>query len=114
MASGNLRRHARRSFSATVRVGWQDHLGHDKTALTRSFDISECGMRFELSEAVAVRSDVTLRCDKIGLQSRASVRSCARQRLKYMVGVEFGCGYRWSPPSEEVRHALEEAEMLVV
>jgi hypothetical protein len=114
MPSGNLRRHARRSFSATVRVGWQDTSRQDKTALTRSFDISEAGMRFELSEAVAVRSDVTLRCDKIGLQARASVRSCARQRLKYMVGVEFGGGYRWTPPSEDVRHAMEEAELLVV
>ena len=113
MASGNLRRHARRSFSATIRVGWQDQSGHDKTALTRSFDISESGLRFELPEAVKVRSDVTLRCDKIGLQARGSVRSCVHQRLKYMVGVEFGGGYRWTPPSEEVRHAMEEAEMLV-
>jgi hypothetical protein len=114
MASGNLRRHTRRSFAATMRVGWQDKSGHDKTALTKSFDISECGMRFELNEGVVLRSDVTLRCDKIGLQARASVRSCVHRGLKYMVGVEFGCGYRWTPPSEEVRHALEEAEMLVV
>jgi hypothetical protein len=114
MISGNLRRHARRSFPATIRVGWQDRSGHDKTAMTKSFDISEAGMRFELNEPVEIRSDVTLRCDKIGLQTRATVRSCVRQKHRFMVGVEFGGGYRWSPPSEEVRHALEEAEMLVV
>src|SRR5258708_4948028 len=113
MPSGNLRRHDRRSFSATIRVGWQDQAGHDKTALTKSFDISESGMRFELTEPVAPRSDVMVRCDKIGLQARASVRSCVHRGLKYMVGVEFGCGSRWSPPPEEGRHALERAEMLV-
>jgi PilZ domain len=114
MSSGNLRRHARRSFPATIRVGWQDQSGQDKSALTRSFDISESGRRFELSEPVALRSDVTLRGEKIGLQARAVVRSCVHSRLKYMVGVEFGCGYRWTPPSEEIRHALEAAEMLTV
>jgi hypothetical protein len=114
MSSGNLRRHTRRSFSATIRVGWQDKSRENKSALTKSFDISESGLRFELNEPVALRSDVTLHCGKIGLQTRAVVRSCVHSRLKYMVGVEFGCGYRWTPPSEEIRHALEKGAMLTV
>src|SRR5258705_10884668 len=111
MGSGNLRRHARRSFPATIRVGWQDPSGDDKTALTRSFDISEAGMRFELPEAVKIRTDVTLRCDKIGLQTRASVRSCVHHRLKYTVGVDFGGGARRGPPSDEVPHPPDAAAM---
>lgn len=82
--------------------------------MTKSFDISESGIRFELLEPVALQSDVMLRCEKIGLQTRAIVRSCNHGRLSYLVGAEFGGGYRWTPPSTEVRQALEEAEMLAV
>ncbi|SRR6266487_4103362 len=114
MPSGNLRRHDRRRFSATIRVGWQDQSGQQKSALTKSFDISESGMRFELRERLAPRADVTLRCEKIGLQTRALVRSCAHAKLDYVIGVEFGGGYRWTPPSEEVRQALQEAQVLTV
>ena len=92
----------------------QDQFGQQKSALTKSFDISESGMRFELRDRLALRSDVTLSCEKIGLQTRALVRSCGRAKLDYVIGVEFGGGYRWTPPSEEVRQALEEAQMLTV
>ncbi len=86
----------------------------DKFAVSRSFDISESGLRFECIEALPLRSDVTLRSDKLGLQTRASVRFSERKGLKYAIGVEFTGGYRWSPPNEDVRRELEAAEMLAV
>jgi len=113
MASGNLRRHTRNTFTAKIRVGWQDQHGQDKSAMTKSFDISESGMRFELLEPLALQSDIMVHCEKIGLKARAIVRSCARFKLNYVIGVEFGFGYRWVPPSDEVREALESAEMIV-
>jgi hypothetical protein len=113
MASGNLRRHERKRFPASIRVSWQDHLGDDKSVMTRSFDISETGVRFELHEALLPRSGVIVRGDKLGLQTRATVRFCERKGTKYAVGVEFAGGYRWHPPSEAMRVALMEAEMLV-
>ncbi len=113
MPNGNLRHQTRKTLSVTVRVGWRDEYGREKSALTKSFDISASGMRFELFEQLRPRADVTLRSDKIGLQARGVVRSCTRKGTKFAVGVEFGGGYRWSPPSEEIRRALEEEEMLV-
>lgn len=113
MSNRNARRSVRKPLSATLRIGWQDSSRTDKCAVTRTFDISESGMRFEMFEPVSLRSDVMLRCDAIGLQSRATVRYCAPKGMKYAVGVEFAGGYRWSPPNEEIRHALEEAEMLI-
>lgn len=114
MVRRNQRRHTRKPFAATIRVGWQDSRGTDKSALTRSFDISESGMSFELWEPLLIRADVSVRGDKLGLQARATVRCCAPKGSKYSIGVEFACGYRWKAPNEDVRRALEEAEMLVV
>lgn len=113
MASGNLRRHERKPFPASIRVSWQDRLGNDKSVMTRSFDISKTGVRFELHEALPLRSGVMVRGDKLGLQTRASVRFCERKGPKYSVGVEFAGGYHWHPPSEAIRVALTEASMLV-
>jgi len=65
-------------------------------------------------ERLPLRADVMLRCDKIGLQTRAIVRHCGQKGLKYTFGVEFAGGCRWVPPNEEIRHALEEADMVTV
>jgi hypothetical protein len=112
MSARNKRRHERKAFSATVRVGWRDKAGNDKVALTRVFDISESGIRFEIPEPLATRSDVMLRADKIALQSRAVVRFCECRGLKYVVGAEFAGGYRWSAPNEEILAAMHSAHML--
>jgi len=114
MPRNDLRRHSRRPFVARIRVAWQDQWRADKSAFTQSFDISEGGLRFELPEPISMRAGVTLRCDKIGLQTRGIVRNCARKGAKYVIGVEFAGSYRWQPPSEEIRVALEEAELLAV
>ena len=82
--------------------------------MTKSFDISESGMRFELPEPLNLHADVMVQCEKLGLQARAVVRTCVRHKLKYLIGVEFGFGYRWTPPSEEIRKALQATEMLPV
>lgn len=108
----NKRRHSRRAFTATVRVGWQDAARNDKVAVTRVFDISESGMRFELEEPLAARADVMVRADKIGLQTRAVVRFCECKGLKYAIGVEFAGGYRWNAPSEIIRQEMERAQLI--
>lgn len=95
-------------------MGWQDTAGYHKSAMTRSFDISESGMRLELVERLPFRADVMLRCEKLGLQTRATVRYCRSHGLRYSVGVEFGGGYRWVPPNQDIRHAVEQAEVVLI
>jgi len=110
--SRNNRRHARKRFVASVRVGWQDADRNDKVVLTRVLDISESGMRFELPEPVPSRADIMLRGEKIGLQTRAVVRFCECLGRKYAVGVEFAGGYVWSAPDEATRRELEQARLI--
>jgi len=114
MVRRNQRRHVRKPFEATIRIGWLDARGTDKSALTRSFDISESGLSFELWDPLPIRADVSVRGDKLGLQARGTVRSCAHKGAKYSIGIEFVGGYRWRAPNEEIRRALEESEMLTV
>ena len=114
MASRNSRRHDRNLVEVTIRIGWQDASRMDKSVQTRSYDISSSGLRFELFERLPLRSDVMLRGDKIGLQTRATVRHCEPKGARYSIGVEFAGGYRWSPPNDHVRQILEEAELLAV
>ena len=110
----SLRRYERKKMVSMIHVGWQDASGNDKAVKTRSSDISEAGLRFELPEAVPDRSFVSLRSQTLGLNTRASVRSCVRQGNNYSIGVEFVGGFRWRAPNEEVRKALEEQQLLAV
>jgi hypothetical protein len=78
---------------------WRDTSGGDKFAIVKSFDISESGMRIELPEPVEPRSFVQLQCPELGLQGTASVRSCSRQGVRFMIGLEFAGGLKWGRES---------------
>lgn len=98
MTTNGIRRHERTERSETVQIMWKDRDGADKFANARTLDISELGMRIEVPEPVQERSYVALRCDKLKLNGRASVRSCQRKGNRYLVGLEFSVGMRWKPP----------------
>jgi PilZ domain len=96
---GDLRRHSRSEHAATVRLIWKDRAGVDKFINGRTVDISESGMRIEVPEPIEKRTYVTLQCSDLGLHGAASVRSCARKGMKYVVGLEFSGGLQWSAKS---------------
>jgi PilZ domain len=96
---GELRRHVRSTNSAPVRIGWQDGQGMDKFINTRTVDISESGMRIEAPVPIENRTYVTLQCSALGLRGTASVRSCTRKGMQYVVGLEFSNGFRLAPKS---------------
>jgi len=64
----------------------------------RLVDVSEAGMRVELPEPLEKLTYLTLRADGLKLHGTASVRSCTRKGLKYVVGLEFSGGLQWKPP----------------
>ncbi len=75
---------------------WRDSLGNDKFANAIALDVSPIGVRLKVPEALAVRSSVTLRSEKLMLHGEASVRHCARLGTSYAIGLEFGRGVRWN------------------
>jgi hypothetical protein len=94
---GDLRRHWRSTKSALAYIVWSDRTGEDKFANGRTVGISESGIRIEVAEPLEKQTYVTLQCSALGLRGRASVRSCARKGMKYIVGLEFSSGLRWRP-----------------
>lgn len=108
----DIRRYRRKTISTRAQVTWQDHLGNDKFANARCFDISESGLRLEVPEALPVHAQITLRSSDLRLHGRASVKHCSKQGTKYILGVEFVGGLRWKPTSSEMEDRLREAHVL--
>jgi hypothetical protein len=94
---GELRRHTRSAKSAPVHVVWKDRQGVDNIARGTIIDVSESGIRVELPEPLEKQSYVTLQCTSLGLHGSASVRTCTRKGLKYVVGLELSGGLKWKP-----------------
>ena len=96
---GELRRHPRDEKSSPIQIIWQDRSGADRFVNGRSLDISPSGMRAEVSEPIEKQTYVTVQCAALGLHGRASVRTCARKGMKYVLGLEFSAGLKWKPKS---------------
>lgn len=106
MTSRGTRRHDRTEHAEIVQVMWKDRDGGDKFANARTLNISPVGMCIEVPEPLQERSYVTLRCDKLKLNGRASVRSCQRKGTRYLIGLEFSIGMKWKPPESATPRPL--------
>jgi hypothetical protein len=91
----HLRRHSRAPKSSPVQIIWQDRSGVDKYANGKSLDVSTSGMRVEVTEQIERGVYVTVQAPSLGLHGRASVRSCNRKGLKFILGLEFSGGMEW-------------------
>jgi PilZ domain-containing protein len=94
----DLRRQDRQACDHSVTVLWRDLGGQDKFFNAKALDISECGLRLQMPEAMATQRYLTLQAPKLGLLGQASVRHCTRSSgSKFVIGVEFTAGMRWTP-----------------
>jgi hypothetical protein len=69
----------------------------DQFVTGRSLDVSPSGMRVEVAAPIEKQTYVTVQCPALSLHGRASVRTCARKGVKYVVGLEFSGGLQWKP-----------------
>ena len=88
----DLRKSARIPWVTKLTVSWTGRSGNQDWSNAESVDLSLNGMRFRTKTPLEVRSLISLRCQKPYLQGVASVRSCIRQNMSYLVGVEFTGG----------------------
>jgi hypothetical protein len=98
--AGEQRRHLRSPKGVPVHVAWTDRLGGDKFLNGQTVDISVGGIRVEVREPIEKHTYVTVRCSAMGLHGRASVRTCSRKGMKYVLGLEFSGGLQWPPKSK--------------
>lgn len=84
-----MRRHARHPFEDVLRVTWKDTRGQLRKLKARCLDLSPEGARLETDTPIQSRTNIALDSARFGSLGTASVRHCARQGLKYAIGVEF-------------------------
>jgi len=96
---GDLRRHSRAEKSSPIQIVWKDRSGADRFVTGKTLDISVAGMRVEISEPIDKQTYVTMQCTALALRGTASVRSCTRKGMKYILGLEFSGGLQWKPKS---------------
>lgn len=103
----DLRRSRRYAVDATImQVYYLDASGKMKVARTRAINISEGGMSFELPEAAQPMSMIRFQSDKYKLFGSGAVRYCNKTGSKYVIGIEFTEGLRWSPPDDDVKEPI--------
>ncbi len=88
----DIRKSARIPWITKVTVSWTGRSGNQDWSNAECVDISRNGMRLRMKTPLEIRSLISLRCVKPNIQGAASVRSCVRQNMTYLVGIEFGGG----------------------
>ena len=83
------RRHLRVSYAGAVGISWEDERGLSKYAKAKCLDVSEGGLRIEMTEPIPVLSRLSLRADQINLGGAASVRHISSRGCKYVLGLNL-------------------------
>ena len=89
MAASDGRRHRRVPYIGPIRLSWEDERGQPKFVQAKCVDISESGLRVEVSQSIPVRTCLILRAERINLSGSATVRHSQRYGSKYILGIEL-------------------------
>jgi hypothetical protein len=88
MIGKNNRRHRRIPFVAPARISWEDQ-GRPSFAIVRCIDLSEEGMRIEVTQAIRPGTRIQIAAEHIRFSGSASVRRADRCGAKYMLGLQL-------------------------
>ncbi|MBS1832604.1 MAG: PilZ domain-containing protein [Acidobacteria bacterium] len=73
---------------------WTDAQGTSCSGKGECVDISEGGIKLRMQSPLDVRGYVSIKFRDANLHGAASVRSCVRNNLTYLVGLEFTRGLK--------------------
>jgi hypothetical protein len=83
------RRHLRIQYAHLAFVSWKTFDGRCNHVLGKFLDVSERGVKLEVSTQIPAGSFVQVRADGLNLASSATVRRVARQESGYVLGLEL-------------------------
>lgn len=83
------RRHRRYRFGSFVEIRWIAPDGIKYSAVGNGLDISLFGMGVEVSAAIPVGTQVSIRIDGMELSSKATIKYSRQNRFGVRVGMEF-------------------------
>jgi hypothetical protein len=100
-----LRREDRELCADLVRVRWESESGTVQSDWAILEDISSLGACFEMDRPVLPDTEISIEFPNGSC--KAKVVHCRFDGVKYLVGMEFGQGYRWSRRKYKPRHLLQ-------
>lgn len=88
MSSKDSRRHHRIPYIGSIQISWETS-GQARFTQGKCIDISESGLRMAVPVAVPVRTNISMRAEKMKLSGSATVRHVERYGAKYILGIEM-------------------------
>jgi hypothetical protein len=88
MPRRDSRRQERIPCTLPVRLSWNDN-GADRFVRGKCRDISEGGLRVEITETIPAQSNVSLRVEQVDVAGSARVRYLRRGPMRTILGLEL-------------------------
>jgi len=88
------RRHPRIPYLCPVSISWEDAHGHTTYAHAKCLDVSEEGLRIEVSKPISVHSRISFRAERLTVSGSATVKHVARLGAKYSLGLNLSQALR--------------------
>lgn len=104
---GELRRDSRLAYKGKISLIWANDHGEPCARNGECIDVSSRGIKIKLDDQIPARTVVTVRARELALHGSASVRSCTRSGVRYILGLEFVGGMTWQPPAHLVTAATD-------
>ena len=95
---GDLRRDNRLSYAGKINLTWASPNGDPCACNGQCIDISASGLKVKVESQIPTRTVVTVQSRELALHGSASVRSCTRSGVRYIIGLEFVGGMKWQTP----------------
>ncbi len=83
------RRHHRIPYAGPIRVSWQDPSGNPCFAMGKCIEVSESGLRFEVTVNIPERTIVQMNAERIKFSGSATVRHVERRGARFVLGLEL-------------------------
>ena len=93
--SYGLRREDRVEKRTKALLTWMDEHGDPMTCRGECVDVSTNGVRVLLTAKIPVGTVVQVQASDIGVHGSACVRTCQREKMDYIAGMEFVGGFQW-------------------
>ena len=88
IAHKNHRRYRRIPYMGQLRISWEDQ-GSPRYSMARCIDLSEDGLRIEVSQPVRPGTVIQIGAERIQLAGAACVKRMERYGSKYLLGLQL-------------------------
>lgn len=85
---------------------WSDGSGNFFGRNGDCIDISAAGLKVKMDSQIPARTVVSVKSKELALHGSASVRSCTRTGVRFILGLEFVGGMKWRVPESLISNGI--------